>query len=87
MALYSYNKRRDAIMLGETTVATFFSKDAEAVRDMIERLNAAGDMRAALDGAVAAYGKPGGPWNVPSDPGGWLSRARAALAKANGGAS
>lgn len=29
--------------------------------------------------AVALYGKPGGPWSVPGDPGGWLSRARATL--------
>ena len=35
--------------------------------------------RAVLAEAVASYGKPGGPWNVPSDPGGWLERARAAL--------
>jgi len=27
--------------------------------------------------AVAQYGKPGGPWNAPSDPGGWLARAQA----------
>ena len=33
----------------------------------------------ALAEAVACYGRPGGPWNVPRDPGGWLSRARAAL--------
>ena len=37
---------------------------------------------AALESAVEAYGKPGGPWNVPSDPGGWLDQARAAIAKA-----
>lgn len=33
----------------------------------------------ALSETVAAYGNQGGPWNVPSNPGGWLSRARAAL--------
>jgi hypothetical protein len=26
--------------------------------------------------AVASYGKPGGPWNVPSDPGGWIALAK-----------
>lgn len=36
----------------------------------------------ALQEAVAQYGKPGGPWNVPSDPGGWISRAKDALAAA-----
>ncbi len=34
---------------------------------------------AALREAVDCYGKPGGPWNVPGDPGGWLHRAREAL--------
>ena len=38
----------------------------------------------ALREAVDAYGKPGGPWNVPSDPGGWLNRATEALAKIEG---
>lgn len=38
----------------------------------------------ALREAVAQYGKQGGPWNVPSDPGGWLDRARAALSQAGG---
>ena len=46
---------------------------------------AAPDLLAALQEAVTAYGKPGGPWNVPSDPGGWLERARTAIAKAQGG--
>ena len=36
-------------------------------------------LRTALREAVDCYGKPGGPWNVPGDPGGWLSRAREAL--------
>lgn len=31
--------------------------------------------------AASLYGKPGGPWNIPNDPGGWMDRARAALAK------
>ncbi len=37
-------------------------------------------LRSALQRAVALYGKPGGPWNVPGDPGGWLEQARSALA-------
>lgn len=36
-------------------------------------------LRSILKRAVDLYGKPGGPWNVPSDPGGWISDARAAL--------
>lgn len=46
--------------------------------------HAAPDMLDALEYAVEQYGKPGGPWSVPSDPGGWLDRARAAIAKARG---
>lgn len=38
----------------------------------------------ALEKAVEDYGKPGGPWNVPSEPGTWLAMAQAALAKARG---
>lgn len=36
-------------------------------------------LRAILAEAVKQYGKPGGPWNVPSDPGGWIARAQDAL--------
>ena len=45
---------------------------------------AAPDMYAALVKAVADYGKPGGPWNVPSEPGTWIHSATSALAKARG---
>lgn len=45
---------------------------------------AAPELFEALEYAVEQYGKPGGPWNVPNDPGGWLERARSALAKAKG---
>ena len=37
------------------------------------------DLEAVLSETVALYGKPGGPWNIPGDPGGWLERARAAI--------
>ena len=45
---------------------------------------AAPDMYAALEKAVKDYGKPGGPWNVPSEPGTWIHSATSALAKARG---
>lgn len=38
----------------------------------------------ALSEAVELYGKPGGPWNVPSAPGSWIEKAKAALRKARG---
>lgn len=47
---------------------------------------AAPDLYAALDKAVKDYGNPGGPWNVPSEPGTWIQMAKAALKKARGDA-
>lgn len=38
----------------------------------------------ALSKAIADYGKLGGPWNVPSEPGTWIEMAKQALAKADG---
>ena len=34
--------------------------------------------------AVEKYGKDGGPWNVPSDPGSWIAMARDWLENAAG---
>jgi hypothetical protein len=45
---------------------------------------AAPELYAALEKAVADYGKPGGPWNIPSEPGAWINMAQKALAKARG---
>ncbi len=45
---------------------------------------AAPDMYEALEAAILEYGKPGGPWSVPSSPGTWIEKARAATAKARG---
>lgn len=46
---------------------------------LIEPNETAMELRSILLEAVNLYGKEGGPWSVPSDPGGWLSRARMAL--------
>lgn len=56
--------------------------DIDVIRKDMRLIAAAPDLADALKEAVDCYGKPGGPWNVPSDPGGWLERARAALRKA-----
>ncbi|HCI30085.1 MAG TPA: hypothetical protein DE117_07935 [Fervidobacterium sp.] len=57
----------------------------EGNEDVISALIAAApDMYKALEKAVEEYGKPGGPWNVPSEPGSWITLAKAALAKARG---
>ena len=45
---------------------------------------AAPDMYEALEMAILEYGKPGGPWNVPSKPGSWIDKAKTALKKARG---
>lgn len=45
---------------------------------------AAPELYQALEKAVESYGKPGGPWNCPDEPGAWLAMAQAALAKARG---
>lgn len=47
-------------------------------------ISAAPELLAALEKAVFSYGKPGGPWSVPSEPGAWIAQARAAIAKATG---
>ncbi len=48
-----------------------------------DEIAAAHQMRLALEKAVADYGKPGGPWNVPSEPGTWIDMAKGALAVAH----
>jgi len=45
---------------------------------------AAADMVQVLTEAVELYGKPGGPWNVPGEPGTWIAKAKEALWKARG---
>lgn len=42
------------------------------------------ELYSALKEAVELYGKPGGPWNVPGDPGSWIEKAKKALKKARG---
>lgn len=67
-------------------IARVFSRDG---RDKIARAHAvlivaAPQLLAALERAVELYGKGGGPWNVPGEPGSWLSEARAAITAAKG---
>jgi hypothetical protein len=65
---------------------------AELRAEIRDRLNAMkaieatgrSELASMLRETVALYGKPGGPWSIPSDPGGWISRARALLAKIDG---
>lgn len=37
-------------------------------------------MLSVLKRAIELYGKPGGPWNVPSEPGSWIAEAKEAVA-------
>lgn len=61
--------------------------EAEAARERARKALKGVDenklLREALEEAVAMYGKPGGPWNVPGDAGGWISKARKALEAGN----
>lgn len=50
----------------------------------VHLIAAAPEMYEALAEAVELYGKPGGPWNVPGEPGSWIAKATAALKKARG---
>jgi len=45
---------------------------------------AAPRMFKALKKAIKDYGKPGGPWNVPNEPGTWIALAQAAIQAAEG---
>ena len=58
-----------------------YGEEAEANANLIA---AAPDMYEALEAAILEYGKPGGPWNVPSSPGTWIDKAKAAIVKARG---
>jgi hypothetical protein len=49
-----------------------------------QAISATLDLLAVVEEAIRLYGKPGGPWNMPSDPGGWIARAQDAVAKARG---
>lgn len=47
--------------------------------DYANAQNAIDALTFALQNAVDQYGQPGGPWNVPSEPGLWLADAKHAL--------
>lgn len=74
---------------GRREFGNFFRtrEEAESALERIRKaLKGVGEnklLREALEEAVAMYGKPGGPWNVPGDAGGWISKARKALEVGN----
>ena len=55
------------------SVIQILESDLRAAQREIEAL------REVLRDAVEKYGKPGGPWNVPGEPGSWIARAKQAL--------
>ena len=59
--------------------------DLDETRANASLIEASPDLLSVVEEAIALYGKPGGPWNIPSDPGGWINRAQDAVAKARGG--
>jgi len=50
--------------------------DSEAARDAAKFLINGPLLLEQLKETIEAYGKPGGPWNVPSEPGEWITNAR-----------
>lgn len=66
------------IRIAEQTIATM-QLEANLRAQLLKSGLAMEGMREALQYAVDKYGKEGGPWNVPNDPGGWLDKARKAL--------
>lgn len=84
---YTYDKDHADEVRRE--LGNFFrtSEEAESARERVKKALKGVDenklLREALEEAVAMYGKPGGPWNVPGDAGGWLDRARKALEVGN----
>lgn len=61
------------------------AKDMGRIIEGMEKTDAeTARLRAILEKAVALYGQPGGPWNVPSEPGTWLAMAKEALGVVEG---
>lgn len=50
--------------------------DEQAAKDAAKFLIHGLALLAALKETVEKYGEPGGPWNIPSEPGEWISNAR-----------
>jgi hypothetical protein len=73
---FTYPQSETKLML-----ATAYGDNAGQDANLIA---AAPDLYAALEKAAADYGKPGGPWNIPSEQGTWIDMAQKALTKARG---
>lgn len=69
--------RQELLMSPKNTLFTFNRAVLEDATQPDPRVTALVD---ALQKAVADYGKPGGPWNVPNEPGAWIAMAHDALA-------
>lgn len=65
-------------------VADVFAYEEDQAHANAALIAAAPEMFEALAEAVEKYGKSGGPWNVPSEPGSWIAKAKEALKKARG---
>ena len=74
MSALTHDLRNQAFYKANGEVSTLGERAAD-------RIEAADELAAVLAYAIEKYGKPGGPWNVPSEPGSWIAKARAALAK------
>ena len=55
------------------------SENDKAARTLFEPDTLTPKLVAFIRETVETYGKPGGPWNIPSDPGSWLARGQELL--------
>jgi hypothetical protein len=53
--------------------------DIEAARNAAKFLISGPLLLEQLQETIEMYGKPGGPWNIPSEPGEWITNARKTL--------
>lgn len=84
---YAVRQRQAVHHIGPHQSLDAAQASADAENEKERARDASTKLLAALKVAVELYGKPGGPWNVPSDPGSWLAQAREAIAAAEGTAS
>ncbi|MDR3551246.1 MAG: hypothetical protein P4L31_07575 [Candidatus Babeliales bacterium] len=76
--------------IGQAFLVDFsYDKNGQSLPDKQGEANAklwaaSPELLAALQKAITDYGKPGGPWNVPSQPGTWIFIAKEAVEKALG---
>ena len=78
------NRLRGFFMTVRNELAALKHDNARLMDTCVELLQALTVSGNTLRLTLELYGKPGGPWNVPGSPGGWLTQVRTALAEIEG---